>query len=213
MLRLRAGEEIELFDDTGHRATAKIDQIDSAGVVALVHELDVKLAAATGVSLTIASAIPKGDRADWMVEKLSELGVTRFIPLITARSVVAPKGTNKRERWQRIALESAKQSRRVGTLQIDEPTTLKDVIGSLAGRRYFLSTEPDASPIARSLGSNAPISLLIGPEGGWTETEIELMRAANMRGLRLTATVLRVETAAIAAAAIASVVLTQDDRS
>jgi 16S rRNA (uracil1498-N3)-methyltransferase len=207
VLRLRAGEEIELFDDTGNVAIAKIDQIDSTGVVALVHQMDVKLAVASGVSLTIASAVPKGDRADWMIEKLSELGVTRFIPLITARSVVAPKGMNKLERWQRIALQSAKQSRRVGTLQIDQPTTLKDTIGSLSAKRYFLSTETDASPIARSLGSSAPIALLIGPEGGWTEAEIESMRAANMRGLILTSTILRVETAAIAAAAIASVLL------
>lgn len=205
VLRLESGEELELFDNSGQTALATIDQIDSTGVFVIVDEREMKLPAPTGVSITIASAVPKGDRADWMIEKLSELGVSRFIPLITARSVVLPVGKNKRERWQRIAKESAKQSRRAGVMLIDELTALKDAIESVGPIGCFLSTESDAEPIARSIDGKSTIALFVGPEGGWTSNELDTMRAAGMRGLRLTTTVLRVETAAIAAATIASV--------
>src|SRR3954468_15312277 len=96
VLRLESGDELELFDNSGQTALATIDQIDSTGVFVTVDERELKLAAPGGVSIIIASAVPKGDRADWMIEKLSEIGVSRFIPLITARSVVLPVGKNKR---------------------------------------------------------------------------------------------------------------------
>jgi len=202
---LESGDELELFDNSGQTALAVIERIDSDGVFVVVDERELKLAAPSGVSITIASAVPKGDRADWMIEKISELGVARFIPLITARSVVLPVGKNKRERWQRIAKESAKQSRRAGVMQIDELTELSQAIESNASSGCFLSTEPDAEPIARSPGLKSSVAFFVGPEGGWTVHEINAMRAANMSGLKLTTTVLGVETAAIAAAAIASV--------
>lgn len=204
VLRLGAGDELELFDSAGQTALATIEQIDNNGVFVIVDERELKLAAPSGVSITIASAVPKGDRADWMIEKLSELGVSRFVPLITARSVVLPVGKNKRERWQRIAKESAKQSRRSGVMQIEELTELKAAIVANASSGYFLSTASDALPIARAIEPKASVVFFVGPEGGWTPGEIEAMRAANMSGLKLTTTILRVETAAIAAAAVVS---------
>jgi len=131
VLRLESGDELELFDNSGQTALAVIERIDSDGVFVVVDERELKLAAPSGVSITIASAVPKGDRADWMIEKISELGVARFIPLITARSVVLPVGKNKRERWQRIAKESAKQSRRAGVMLIDELTELSQASRSI----------------------------------------------------------------------------------
>ena len=119
VLRLKIGSSVELFDDAGALAEAIVVRTDASGVSVRVEEIRKAQASS---ALIIASAIPKGDRADWMVEKLSELGVTRFIPLKTERSVVHPTGPSKRERWIRIATEAAKQSKRAGVMQIDELT-------------------------------------------------------------------------------------------
>lgn len=203
VLRLGAGDKVEAFDDGGAVATAQITQIEP--IVALQVE-DVRRQESV-IHLTIAAAVPKGDRADWMIEKLSELGCARFIPLATARSVVLPEGRNKRERWMRIATESAKQSRRAGVMQIDELTPLKDIEPQNA---LYLSTEPTARSIA-NVATTAGMTLLIGPEGGWTDPEIAFFRENRIAGVMLTDTILRVETAAIAAAVVMT--LAASDRS
>jgi 16S rRNA (uracil1498-N3)-methyltransferase len=153
----------------------------------------------------IASAVPKGDRADWMIEKLSELGVSRFIPLATARSVVHPKGAGKLDRWRRIATESAKQSRRAGVLQIEPLTALDRFTESLESPAVFLSTDPKAPPIlscSSFILHPSSLCLLIGPEGGWTDDEMAAFARRNLTAAKLTETILRVETAAVVAAAI-----------
>jgi 16S rRNA (uracil1498-N3)-methyltransferase len=140
-----------------------------------------------------------------MVEKLSELGVAEFVPLAAARSVVLPEGKAKRERWNRIATEAAKQSRRAGVMRISE---LTDVATALrrAPKAWFLSTESsDAAPVARAaaeLPGDAPLTAFIGPEGGWTDAEREQFVATGATPVRLTTTILRIETAAVATAAV-----------
>lgn len=198
VLRLTVNSQVELFDDAGHTASAIIHEITEQRVVVRVDQVEV--ASQTAITMTIASAIPKGERADWMIEKLSELGVARFIPLITERSVVQASGKNKLDRWRRIAVESAKQSRRAGVMQVDEPTSLSDAIESLANV-FALSTTPNAKSIAQ-ISTSESIALLIGPEGGWTDVELSAFDRRAIGAVKLTGTVLRVETAAIAAAAI-----------
>lgn len=212
---MKAGDPIEAFDDAGNVAIGAIERCEASHVSIRVERV---IPSDGGLKLIIASAVPKGDRADWMIEKLSELGVHRFIPLVTARSVVLPKGKGKHERWQRIATESAKQSRRAGVMQIDELTSLKDVL-SESPRALFLSTEPQAQPLTEFLQKSSatilhsPPLLLVGPEGGWSDEELEGFKSSSLTGLKLTGTILRVETAAIAAAAIvcASVVSRQQE--
>ena len=211
VLRLTIGTEVELFDDAGATAVGRISDAGPRGVMVVVDAVTSTTDA--GPSLTIASAVPKGERADWMVEKLSELGVARFIPLAAARSVVLPEGKNKRERWQRIATESAKQSRRRGVMRIDPLATLDDAIAAAAGAtgRWVLSTTADATPVAElvraatSGSERASLAMFVGPEGGWTTEELAQFTAAGFTGARLTTTILRIETAAIAAAAAVGV--------
>jgi 16S rRNA (uracil1498-N3)-methyltransferase len=218
VLRLKTDAAVELFDDAGQVARAVVTRADATGVALRVDA--VEPTSETG-ELIVASAVPKGDRADWMVEKLSELGVTRFVPLQTERSVVHPTGSGKRDRWARIATESAKQSKRTGVMQIDELTTLTNLLHRETGLRpvpeqaqhgpearvtLYLSTRDDAA----SVGTVAPVghlTLLIGPEGGWSDDELKRFNDSNLTGVKLTATILRVETAAIAAAAIAATLL------
>ncbi len=214
VLRLGVGDAVELFDDHGAVARGVIERCDAAAVLARVDHVEHRPAA---IGLTIASAVPKGDRAEWMVEKLSELGVDRFIPLATARSVVLPAGKNKRDRWQRIATEAAKQSRRAGVMRINELTELARLLTpspDTPGKGWgegsvwsYLDTDPMAQSLLDHLqfqisDLKSQITLLIGPEGGWTADETALMRDRGLTGVKLTATILRVETAAVSAAAI-----------
>jgi 16S rRNA (uracil1498-N3)-methyltransferase len=165
--------------------------------------------------ITVASAVPKGDRADWMVEKLSELGVAEWMPLAAERSVVLPAGTAKRDRWGRIATEAAKQSQRVGVMKISPLTKLTAVIDSCNSRHaheiegWCLATERADAAFASSVAPHAspavPLMIFVGPEGGWSPSELQWFdKANNMKIVRLTHTVLRVETAAVAAAAVAA---------
>jgi 16S rRNA (uracil1498-N3)-methyltransferase len=202
VLRLTAGMEVEVFDDAGAVASATITRCDEAVIVNI--DAISAPADANAREITIAAAVPKGERADWMIEKLSELGCARFIPLATARSIVLPEGRNKKERWMRIATESARQSRRRGVMRIDELTRLEDLLRRDAQATFYLSTASDAPSILEHLQSDR-LMLLVGPEGGWTAEEIVAFAQHQITGVRLTETILRVETAAVAAAAIASV--------
>jgi 16S rRNA (uracil1498-N3)-methyltransferase len=206
VLRLAVGTEVEVFDDAGAVARGVIDTLEPL-VTVRIGAIDAG-DDANGPEITVAAAVPKGDRADWMVEKLSELGVSRFVPLATVRSVVLPEGRNKRERWSRIASESAKQSRRRGVMRIEELTKLADAMARASTTRSMaLSTGPDATPILDALRDalGAAATLFVGPEGGWTEEELAAFRANGVAPVKLTDTVLRVETAAVVAASIVAV--------
>ena len=181
-----------------------------------VEARDVARAAGDALTWTVAAAVPKGERADWMVEKLSELGTTAFIPLAAARSVVLPEGRNKRERWARIATEAAKQSRRPGVMRVGELMTVDAVLKELAessnAAGWYFSTAGDAKPVGEAADALPPgtrsIVAFVGPEGGWTDDELSrFAAAAGLTPVRLTATVLRIETAAVAAAAVIGAVV------
>jgi 16S rRNA (uracil1498-N3)-methyltransferase len=205
VLRLTDGAEVEVFDDAG-RVGRGVLLINGSAVAVRVERVDDAAPARQSVRLTVAAAVPKGERADWMVEKLSELGVAAFIPLAAARSVVLPEGKNKRERWVRIATEAAKQSRRVGVMRIGELSRPGDVLKG-EGPFWHLSTESEAAPVEiaqaiAALGPASSVCAVVGPEGGWTDEELRLFTNAGAQAVRLTETVLRVETAAVAAAAV-----------
>src|SRR5688500_1608109 len=194
-LRLEIGTEIEVFDDAGRVARGVIIELSPSVQVRVQSRAVSQI---NPVELTIAAAVPKGERADWMIEKLSELGVARFVPLATDRSVVLPEGRNKRERWLRIANESAKQSRRAGVIKIDQLTPLDRIVG---GDSIYLSTQPDARPLLDAIAGKSNLTLVVGPEGGWSDREMARFTEAKCASAKLTTTILRVETAAIAAAA------------
>ncbi|HZL36804.1 MAG TPA: RsmE family RNA methyltransferase [Tepidisphaeraceae bacterium] len=236
VLRLGDGATVDVFDDAGASTTGTLSHRGRSGAAVRIGRID-NSAGAREFQWTVCSAVPKGERADWMVEKLSELGTTAFIPLAAARSVVLPEGRNKRERWMRIATESARQSRRTGVMRIEELADVDAVIrrigiatapggdaaraeqsqsalaeaGELAApamrRRgaWFLATQVPAMPIAQAALAAASLdelTLFIGPEGGWTPQEISSFIDAGIQAVRLTRTILRVETAAVVTAAV-----------
>jgi len=148
----------------------------------------------------------KFDRLEWALEKLTELGVARVIPIIAQRSghhLVKAAGT-RLARWRKIVHESAQQSRRIAPPEIEAPTTLKEVIGGVPGGRIVLSENEEGISLKKALSAcQPPLSLAFGPEGGWTLGETQLFEQAGWKPASLGNTILRAETAAVAAVAVA----------
>lgn len=210
VLRLPDGTEVEVFDDSGATAMGILHYGESNGANVRIAHIDPD-AVHAGLRWIIAAAVPKGDRADWMIEKLSELGTSAFIPLQTTRSIVLPEGRSKRERWMRIAVESAKQSRRRGVMAIESLTSLNDAIQAAIktseSAAWVLATEVPGESIQEKIAKRPgaqTLTLFVGPEGGWTADELALFNRHGVAPVRLGYTILRIETAAIAIAAIVS---------
>lgn len=200
VLRLRPGEEVSVFDDDGFEGTGTLVELDARSAVIAVGPIERWVTH----ELTVAAAIPKGQRADWMVEKLSEIGIARWVPLLTDRGVVKAESEHKARRWARLADEAARQSRGMGIRRIDRPTPLSEALRELAtGGAWVLSTSDDAQTISRALSvGGPPASIFIGPEGDWTPEELIAMHQAGLTAVSLGRTILRVETAAVVAAGI-----------
>jgi 16S rRNA (uracil1498-N3)-methyltransferase len=156
--------------------------------------------------LTLLVAVPRGSRMDLLVQKATELGVHRVVPVIAARSVARPEA-GRRARWQKIGREAARQCGRADVPQIDAPVSLADAVSApdLPARRFAffegerqrsLQAALDADP------SPVPTAILIGPEGGFDPVEIGAARDAGFATLGLGQLILRVETAAIVALAL-----------
>ena len=203
-LRLGAGDEIALIDGSGRRGIAEIQELRPAAERVKVRIFEVREAPA-GSGLTLAVAVPKDSRMDWLVEKCSELGVDTLVPVLFRRSVVRPKPgrTGKADKWDRIAVESSKQSGRPSVLSIAEFRDLDEVAGFEADLKLLLAPDADAT-LAGLLSAGRPKRTLaaIGPEGGLEPEEEELLAKEGFRRARLTPYTLRIETAAVAAAAV-----------
>jgi 16S rRNA (uracil1498-N3)-methyltransferase len=205
VLRLKNGDLVELFDGEGTIAQAVIDKIEK-NIVRLTIK-DIKNHPKPQKNrIIIASSIAKGERFEMLVAKCTELGVDRIVPVIFERTV---KQSIQQQRLDTIALESAKQCQRIFLPVIDKPADLKDVLGKLkidypGAKIIFGSLTPDAESIIIFNLDESDIIAFIGPEGGLTEAEENMLKKINAQPVRLTDTILRVETAAIAFAAVLS---------
>ncbi len=205
VLRLQVGDQITLFDPEGLEYLGAIDIINREQ--AIVRILTRKPAPAKPCELAIACAIPKQSRMDDIVDKLTQLGVVSIIPLETERAIVKmdKNGPNRLERWRKIARNAAEQSRRNTLPLIPAAMSLPEVLAQSKNYRLKLisSLAGDRKPLREILAESKPESVLalIGPEGDFTELEIDQAIGAGFVPVSLGATVLRVETAAIAIAA------------
>jgi 16S rRNA (uracil1498-N3)-methyltransferase len=204
VLRARPGEAITLFDGAGGEVPARIVRIghDRTELVAEVGAGE-RAAAPPETPLVLLTAVPRGGRMDFLVQKCCELGVSRIVPVITARSVVRPEPA-KRARWEKIAREAARQCGRADVPTVSPPAPLAAALAAeLPTRRIVLSPEPGAPPLRTLLPDRAATALLVGPEGGLADAEVEAARAAGFQPASLGSRILRVETAAIVAVALA----------
>ncbi len=200
VFRLGVGAEVEIFDGSGFATRTRLialgdDWVDLAALGEPIAEQ------APPFSLVLASAAPKADRLDWLVEKATELGVARLILLVTERSVVEP-GMSKISRLERTVIEASKQCGRARLMAIDAPTRWSTVVESFPGSLRLLA---DAQGIAMSQLSEIPcgqsVILAVGPEGGFTPGEREQASRAEWLPINLGVNTLRIETAALAGVA------------
>lgn len=199
VLRLTPGARVELFDGRG---TFAVGEVQSVAKSMFVQIDDRRTLPPQRPRIDLAVAIPKGDRAAVLVEKAAELGADRLIPMITDRSVVNP-GSGKRQRFERIALEAAKQCNRPWLMQIAPPIAFSQLLDDTdADLRLIADTSANSEPAKPQIASDASIIILIGPEGGWTDLERRAARDAGFTPWHFAPHVLRIETAAIAALAI-----------
>jgi 16S rRNA (uracil1498-N3)-methyltransferase len=206
VLRLRAGDAVTLFNGNGAEFAASIQEFRKDFVVVEVKE-ERAVDRESPLSITLGQGISRGERMDWILQKATELGGTRIVPVATERSVVrldAKQAEKKLQHWRGIAIAACEQCGRNKVPEITLPTDIFEFVGSAAGStatRLLLSPTSDAS-IDEVCVDAAGVTLLIGPEGGLTEDEREVAQRAGFTAVRMGSRVLRTETAAIAALTI-----------
>ncbi len=206
VLRLGAGDKVELFDGLGGLATAVISEIRKNKVTLQVEDVR-RIEPKRSRRIIIAVSVPKGERFDWLIEKCTELGVERISPVIFERTVRQPGNPKAMERWMKLAVSAAKQCKRLFLPQIDPPMSLQDAIESIQRdspncRLLAGGISGDCVPLAGQSFGEDDVAAFIGPEGGITENEEMLLKNKSVRFVRLGETILRTETAAIAFASI-----------
>ncbi len=203
VLRAQVGQEFDIGSGAEVRS-GRITSITDERVEFVLGEVVPALALP---EVTLLLAIFKFDRMEWAIEKCTELGVARIVPVIAQRtdrhlSVAAAK---RLERWRRIAREAAEQSRRLAPPEIAPPMKLKNALSAAGDLRIVLAETEQGTMLKEALRQKpqAPVTVLaVGPEGGWTQDELHLFASAGWILASLGSTILRAETAAIAGMAI-----------
>lgn len=203
VLRARVGQEFDI--STG--GTVRRGQIATIQDGRVEFELGEEVGAARVANVTLLLAIFKFDRLEWAIEKCTELGVSRIVPVIARRTdaYLAAAAVKRAERWRRLALQAAEQSRRAAPPEIAVPIKLQDAVNGAAGVLRIVLAESEQQAVLRDVLASrrgGEIMLAIGPEGGWADDELQLFQKAGWISASLGDAILRAETAAIAATAI-----------
>ena len=206
VLRLRRGDPMVLFNGDGVDYACELTESGASGASVRV----LAAQASTGESplrITIAQALARGEKMDWIVQKATELGVAAIVPLVTERSEVkldAGRADKRLAHWRGVAAGACEQSGRARVPGVHAPATLSSWLQSLDLRKSEtrLALLPDGELSVRALGRiESEVLLAVGPEGGFGESDIAALRNAGFRGLTLGPRILRTETAGIAAIA------------
>lgn len=202
VLRARVGQEFDITTPSAVRRGRILTITDHR----IEFQLGEEIPAASIAAITLVLSIFKFDRMEWAIEKCTELGAARIIPVIAQRteSHLAAAAPKRLERWQRLAHQASEQSRRAAPPEISQPINLKDAV-ALPGQTRIVLSETETTAMLRDVLplDSSELVLAFGPEGGWTQPELELFQDAGWISASLGPTILRAETAAIAAMAIA----------
>ena len=196
--RIGVGESIILFNGDGRAYPAEVIGVGKKSVQLIVGE-PIQTDRERPFAPWIASAIPKGDRLDFLIEKLTELGAARFTPLVAERSAVRPKA-DVVEKYERMVIEASKQCGRNRLMSVDSPQSWLTFVhrADLPATRMVLHTGPELPKVSAGGGC----AVAVGPEGGFAPEELSLAVGSGWVAASLGSRVLRVETAAVAAAAV-----------
>jgi 16S rRNA (uracil1498-N3)-methyltransferase len=199
VLRLKPGDQVSVFDGEGKEFRARVAQARREFAELDLDEQIEPARPESPLHITLAVALLKGEKFDLVVQKATELGVVKIVPLITRYADIKLRdesdASKRVARWQRIALEAAKQSGRAVVPEVSLPVT----VSSLFGEGCLLFSERGGEGLRQI---ENPITAIIGSEGGWADEELEAARAAGAQIVTLGGRILRAETAAITAAAL-----------
>jgi 16S rRNA (uracil1498-N3)-methyltransferase len=208
-LRARPGQE---FDIVAHGVvySARVDKVSENRVE---FELGKEIPGAAPAPVTMLLSIFKFDRMEWAIEKCTELGVARIVPVIARRTDthLAAASVKRVERWRRIAMQASEQSRRASQAEISQPIPLEDLLEIPGAFRIALVESGTYTMLPELVASNSSkeVVLAVGPEGGWTAEELDTFNREGWARASLGPTILRAETAAIVAAAVTILELNQ----
>jgi 16S rRNA (uracil1498-N3)-methyltransferase len=205
VLRLRSGDALTVFDGSGGEFGARIEEFRKDAVVVAVEEHR-PLDRESPLTLTLAQGISRGERMDWIIQKATELGTSKIVPLFTKRSMVRldeRQAERKIQHWRAIAVAACEQCGRNKVPELVTPIDFFDVLPADSSGATRLLLSPTGDLRIEDLQDTAKaITVLIGPEGGLDDVEQEAALAAGFKAVRLGPRVLRTETAAIAALTI-----------
>ena len=230
VLRLKAGDVVNLFDGEGREFECRVDDIQKRSTELSISNEIAPTASESNLDLTICAAILKGDKTDFAVQKLVELGVNHFVPMLTARCDVKPKDAAKRvERWRKIAFESAKQCGRAKLMSVAEVGKFEDALQKPARSKgepsergqparmseakmptpaqskqeqmIVLFSERDGEPLNIEPPPKS-LTAFLGPEGGWDDAELKIAKDLYIPIFTLKGRIMKADTAAIAISAI-----------
>lgn len=201
VLRAQIGQEFDIAAE-GRVRRGRVVHIAADRVE---FELGEEVQSEAILPVTLYLSIIKFDRMEWAIEKCTELGVARIVPVVAARTEIhlAATAVRRVERWQRLALQASEQSRRLAPPDIASPVKLNSKMPLPEGKRIVLSETERTVSLKDVLGPVSAVSLAIGPEGGWAEGELKLFEAGGWTSASLGPAILRTETAAIAALTVA----------
>ena len=205
VLRLAVGDEIVLLDGTGSHFRCRLEHLTAADGRARVLEQWVE--EETTLDIRLIQAMPKGEKYDLVLQKGTELGISRFSPVWSERSVPKLDGSRLEKRvlrWQRIVAEAARQCRRPVLPHCDQPAALEAVLADCRSELKLMLWEEESRPLKERLPSTAPadVAILVGPEGGFSRQEADIAQASGFLPVSLGPRILRSETAGFAVTAV-----------
>lgn len=200
VLRMQEGRELILFNGDGAEYPALITQVGKKAVTVTLQEKH-NIDRESSLEIELAIGVSRGERFDWVLQKATELGVTRIVPLMTERTEVKISGDRLekiRDRWQQILISACEQCQRNRLPQLSDPVALPNWLEAVTSDVRFVLHHRDTQSLPQA-ARPVSVSLLIGPEGGLSDGEIVLAKQAGFDALTLGPRVLRTETAPIAA--------------
>lgn len=205
VLRARPGQEFDVIA----QGVVRSGRVVAVSNERVEFELGPEIAAAQELQITVLLSIFKFDRMEWAIEKCVELGVARIVPVIAQRTEthLAAASSKRLERWRRLALQASEQSRRSSPPQISDILRSEKLAGFSATHKVLLSESESSLSLREALqaiDAKSELALAIGPEGGWANGELDRFKSHSWISATMGSTILRAETAAIAAVAIAA---------
>jgi 16S rRNA (uracil1498-N3)-methyltransferase len=206
VMRMRPGDRLEVATPQ-HRWECELQQTLPDGII-LKKISELPSRSQNSIRLILGQAIPKGDRFEWLIQKATELGITEIHPLITERTIVRPENSAKKvQRWNEIAAAAAEQSESDQPSLVLPPETLNIFLKHAPdGLKLLLHEREGAVPLKQLLSGhtyyNSSIIFIVGPEGGWTKQETEIIVQAGFQKVHIGSRILRSETAGLVLAAI-----------